>query len=171
MDKKLYIGAAALGSLWASPAMAQPVQEDTGRAEVIILIPLQITNIDDLEFGTVVADPLLAGTVHIPADGSPRSFSGGVQGVASDPGARAVVATAGAPGQQVLVAYAPPAALNDGFGNSITVLGMSMEGSPLKTIDPITRSLFINFGGTLLIAPNQAEGNYEANFEVIIDYL
>ena len=171
MDKKwLIVAPVATALAGAAPAYAtDPVTDSNGKAHALILVPLRIVNVSDLEFGTVVSTST-SGTVTIPSDGSARIVSGGVIGLPSDPGIRAEVATAGAPGQQVLVTYSAPTQLTNLNGDTILVLAMVMEGSPIKTIDPVTNSLFIYFGGTLLIGADQPEGNYEGTFTVTIQY-
>lgn len=165
----MIIGALALSSLWATPALAQPVSDNTGTARVRVLEPLAIFKVDDLEFGTIIADPTLPGVVTIPADGSPR-VTATVIGVASDPGYRAEYTVVGDPGSQIIVTHTIPPTLNDGSGNVITVLGITLDGLPLRTLDPVSGVESLYFGGSLLIAPNQPEGVYEANFTVTVDY-
>ncbi|HEX6740531.1 MAG TPA: hypothetical protein VF079_01900, partial [Sphingomicrobium sp.] len=76
------------GALWAlaAPAAAAPVAAPTpAQGKALILVPLTLTKIDDLDFGTVVTSPV-SGIVTInPATGA-RSFAGGATGVASDAG-------------------------------------------------------------------------------------
>ena len=85
----------------AAPGTAAPVaapQPATGRA--LILIPLTLTKIDDLSFGTVVPSAM-SGAVSINASTGARTIIGGVTGVPSDVGQRAYFGTAGSPNQQV----------------------------------------------------------------------
>jgi len=87
-----------------------------GPGKALVLIPLTITKIDDLDFGSIVPSAT-AGTVTInPTDGS-RTFTGGVTLVPGDAGFRAYFGGAGSPNQQVLVALSPPVSLSDGVGD------------------------------------------------------
>jgi hypothetical protein len=151
----------------AVPAAAAPVSAPTpARGKALLLTPLTLTKIDDLDFGTVVTSPV-SGIVTInPATGA-RSFAGGVSGVASDAGHRARFAGAGTPGQQVIIVIIPPADLANGGGDLIPVLALTLDnsGNPIRTIDA-TRAFFVGVGGILQINADQAEGVYQGNFTV-----
>ena len=90
--------------------------------------------------------------------------------VSGDAGFRGYFGGAGSPNQQVLVALSPPVELKDAAGDVIPVLGMTLDGPPMRTIDPTTRAFFVGVGGTLSIGPDQAEGAYSANFWVTAVY-
>ena len=161
--------AAALAAL-AVPAAGAPVQPDQqATGEALILVPLSLVKIDDLDFGTVITSPV-SGTVAINATTGARSVAGGVTGIASDLGNRARFAGAGSPSQQVIVVVNPPAALQNANGDQLTVLALTVEGSPIKTIDPVTRSFTFGVGGIILVGANQAEGDYSALFDVTAIY-
>lgn len=160
----------AATALAASPAAAQAVpalNNSDGRA--LILIPLTLTKIDDLDFGGVIPSTL-AGTVTVNAGTGARSFTGGVTGIASDAGNRAYFGGAGSPSQLVLVALSPPVELTSAGGDTIPVLGLTLDGPPVRTIDPVTRTFFVGVGGTLQIAADQPEGEYSAEFWVTAIY-
>ena len=164
-----FIMAAALAAL-SAPAAAQAVNPDrqaTGTA--LILEPLSLTWIQDLDFGTIITSPV-SGTVAIDATTGARSVAGGVTGVASDPGFRARFAGAGSPNQQVIVVVTPPATLANTNGDLITVLALTLEGSPIKTIDPLTRAFFFGVGGIIMVGADQPEGLYSADFDVTAVY-
>ena len=170
MRRIAFLIAAALG-LMATPAAAAPVAASppaTGRA--LILVPLQLTKIDDLEFGTIVPSGV-SGAVSIDAATGNRTLIGGVAGVASDPGHRAFFATAGSPNQLVLLGITQPLALTNGAGDSIPVLALTLDGAPIRTINPTTRNFFFGVGGIILIGANQPEGIYQATFDVTATYM
>lgn len=152
----------------ATPAAAQ-VSDTAGEASALILIPLNLTKIDDLDFGTIVAGPT-GGTVVIPADGSPRSATGGVTPLPSDAGLRAQFATAATPGQEVLFVLTYPASLDDGFGNTIPVLAMTMDGPSFRYADPVMGTIFVGVGGILSIAADQPDGVYSNTFSLYAEY-
>ena len=148
----------------AAPATAAPVPAVTdsdGRA--LILVPLTLVKIDDLDFGSVVRSAA-PGTVTINASTGARTVAGGVTGVTSDPGNRAYFGGAGSPNQQVILAISPPVELTNAGGDTIPVLGMTFDGPPIRTIDPVTRAFFVGVGGTLQIAADHPEGDYNADF-------
>lgn len=164
------IGAASLaaaGLLSAPASAATPATQADGQA--LILVPLTLTKLDDLDFGSVIPSPV-PGTVTINAATGARSFIGGVTGVPSDPGFRAYFAGAGTPSQQVLIALSPPVALTSGAGDTIPVLGLTLDGAPMRTVDPVTRAFFVGVGGSLQIAANQPQGVYSADFWVTAVY-
>jgi hypothetical protein len=149
------------------PAQAAPIPATTDASgKALILIPLTLTKIDDLDFGTVIPSAA-SGTISIAPDGSGQSTTGGVTPVASVPGARGVFAGAGSPNQQVSMFLAPPASLSDGAGHSMTI-SMNLETSSV-TIDN-TRAFFVGVGGTVNVGANQAEGLYSGTFTVLAQY-
>ena len=169
--RKFFIAAAMVAA--AVPASAAPVSAtDDADGEVLILVPLTLTKIEDLDFGAVVPSAV-SGFVSINATTGDRTIGGGVTEVPSAVGQRAYFGGAGSGGQQVLVAVNPPAELTSTTNplDKITVLGMTIEGPALKTIDPVTKAFFFGVGGTLMIGANQPEGVYEETFQVIANFL
>lgn len=159
---------AAATALTAAPALAAtPTRQSTG--EALILVPLTLTKIDDLDFGSIVPSAS-SGTVTINPSTGARTFTGGVTLVPSDAGFHATFAGAGSPSQQVLVALSPPVSLDDGNGNTIPVVGLTLDGPPMRTIDPTTRAFFVGVGGTLSIGANQPTGTYAGDFWVTAVY-
>ena len=163
---KYLISAAALAALalGAAPAMAAPVPATTdaeGRA--LILVPLTLVKIEDLDFGSVIRSSV-AGTVSIDPGTGARSVTGGVTEVTGDPGNRAYFAGAGSPNQEVLLAISPPVELTSAAGDTIPVVGLTLDGAATRIIDPTTRAFYVGVGGTLQIAADQPEGDYNADF-------
>jgi hypothetical protein len=161
---------AALFAAMAAPAAAQavgPDQDSNGKA--LILVPLTLTKIDDLDFGTVVTSAS-SGVVSINATTGVRTTAGGVTPVLSDIGYRARFAGAGSPNQQVIVTVTPPAQLTNSNGDTIDVLALTLDGPPTRTIDPVTRAFFFHVGGVLMLAADQPEGVYQAIFNVSANY-
>jgi hypothetical protein len=163
---------AALAAV-AVPASAAPVAAPTpatGRA--LILVPLTLTKIDDLDFGSIVPSAI-SGTVAINATTGARTVAGGVTGLPSNPGHRATFAGAGSPNQQVIITYIPPAELvsTTNPADRLTVLALTLEGSPVRFIDPVSRAFNFGIGGVILINGDQPEGVYTATFDVTANYL
>lgn len=150
-------------------ALAAPVSNPNGKAKAEILIPLAVLEIDDLDFGTLVTSPT-SGTVTIPSGGGARIVAGGVSGLPSDPGNRAHFLVAADPGRQIIVTHSWPAFLVNGAGDQILLLSVNLDGLPVKTVDPVSGQAPLYFGGTIFVAADQAEGLYEANFTVTVDY-
>ena len=167
MDYRKFLLAAGLAVAIAVPANAAPVtasKDANGKA--LILIPLTLTRVADLEFGTVI-ESSTPGTVTIPADGSARTFTGGVALVASGAGSRAQFAGAGTPGQLVNIFLGPPANLKDANGDLLPI-SMSLESSSI-TIDS-SHAFFVGVGGTVSVGANQPDGDYTGTFTVLAQY-
>ncbi|HVU29276.1 MAG TPA: DUF4402 domain-containing protein [Sphingomicrobium sp.] len=168
--RKHVIAAALAAAAAASPAAAAPASATAG-ARALLLLPVTMTKVDDLDFGTVIKSNT-SGTVALNASTGARSFAGGVTGAAAA-GHRAVFAGAGTGGQQVIVVVIPPAQLTNSSGDTIDVLALTIDnnGNPIRTIDPATRTFFVNVGGILSIGANQPDGVYSATFQVTANYL
>jgi len=151
----------------SSAAHAVPATTNAD-GRTLILVPLTLTKVEDLHFGTVVPSSV-SGTVTIDAYTGARSFTGGVTGVASDAGYRAEFAGAGSPAQEVIITVDPPAVLTNALGDTITVLGMPIDGPSTRVIDD-SRAFYVGVGGTVAIAADQPEGEYSADFTVTADY-
>ena len=155
----------------AAPAQAAPVTADT-ESRALVLVPLTLVKLDDLDFGTIVPSATSLGTVTIPAGGGPRTAAGaGVTLIASDSGHRARFAGAGSANQFVFIEFTNPGTLSNGPpGDTVTLISMVLDRSALVRIDA-TRAFFFSIGGTIQIAANQPEGNYTADFDVTVQYL
>ena len=166
--KLLATAGLAAAAMSSAPALAAtPTTQSDGKA--LVLIPLTLTKIDDLDFGSIVPSAA-AGTVTLdPVDGT-RTPTGGVTLVPSAAGNHGYFAGAGSPNQQVLIALSPPVSLKNSAGDTIPVVGLTLDGPPMRTIDPTSRAFFVGVGGTLSIKANQPEGDYSANFWVTAVY-
>lgn len=171
----IIIAAAAAATAFAAPAWAQSVPpplahpDKDANGKALILIPLTLTKIDDLDFGTLIPSSV-SGFVSVDATTGNRTTGGGVTGVTSAAGHRAYFGGAGTPNQQVIVTYTQPTQLTDAAGDTIDVLALTLQGSAIKTVDPTTHAFFFGMGGILQIAPDQPEGLYSATFTVSANY-
>ncbi len=165
--RKTIIAASLTAAAAGAPVAAAPVSATSDASgKALILIPLTLTKIDDLDFGSVIPSAA-SGTISIAADGSGQSVTGGVTPLASAPGARAVFAGAGSLGEQVSIFLAPPAKLSDGAGHNMPI-SLGLETTSV-TIDA-TRAFFVGVGGTVTVGANQAEGLYSGTFTVLAQY-
>ena len=162
--------ATAVAFVGATPAFAAPVAA-TPQAEgrVLILRPLSFVRVNDLDFGTVVSSSV-AGTVTINSTTGARSVAGGVTPIAVAPGARGYFAGAGSPSQQVIINLTPATVLTNALGDTIPVVTMGLDGASTLTIDPTTLTFYVGVGGTILVAANQPDGDYESTFDITADY-
>lgn len=175
------LAALAATIVTASPAFAATgTASATATAKGVVLLPLTLTKTSDLDFGTVVASNT-AGTVSISADDGSRAVTGGVTGVPSLPGGRALFQGAGSATQSVVLTMQPPAVLSNG-ANTITVSSMTFDsgapttaaagtGYPTTTrIIDGTGAFAVGVGGLFAIGANQANGVYSATFTVTANY-
>lgn len=174
------LAAVAATFAMATPAMAQQVTA-TGNpvAKGVVVLPLTLAKNSDLDFGTVVASTTVAGTVAISADDGSRAVTGGVVGVLSAPGGRALFTGAGTATQQVVLTLQAPAVLTSG-SNTITVNSMTFDTAAASTVvsgnQTTTRTIdasgafTVGVGGVFAIKANQANGVYSAPFTVTAQY-
>ena len=160
--------AAVLAASFAAPLSAATPPSADANGKALLLVPLTLVKIDDLDFGAVVPSSV-SGVVTINASTGARSFAGGVTGVPSDAGNRATFAGAGTPGQQVIVVVNPPVELVNAANDKIPVLGFTLDGPAVRTIDS-TRAFFVGVGGSLMINADQPDGDYSATFDVTAFY-
>jgi hypothetical protein len=172
MRLNICLAALAASIAVASPAHAQSVTASaTAEARGLVLQPLTLTRVDDLDFGTVIASAV-AGSVTINEDTGARSVAGGVLGVPTAPGQRGLFAGAGTAGQQVDLTLTPPAGnvLVSG-ANFLSVSSMVLDNgnATTRTID-VTGAFTVGVGGTFAIAASQANGLYAADFDLTAEY-
>jgi uncharacterized protein DUF4402 len=170
IQSKFLLAVAAI-AFGAANVAAAPVSSPTppaGRA--LLLIPLTLTKIDDLSFGSIIPSPV-SGTVVINAVSGARSVAGGVTAVPSDLGHRAYFGGAGSPNQSVIVTVTPPTFLTSTAGDTLDVLALTLDGPPVRSIHPVDRTFFFGIGGIIQIAANQSDGVYTSDYDVTANYL
>ena len=178
MRIKIALAALAATVAFASPARAQTVVADGDpQARGVILLPLTLTKLEDLNFGTVLADTALGGTVTIDADTGNRTFggAGGATPVASDAGHRGLFQGTGDPDQEVILTLTPPAGnVLAGPGTAtiaVSNFGLDSGGaSGASRTVPLGGTFLVGVGGTFTIAAGQANGVYTADFTLTAQY-
>ena len=173
MRNKVLKAALAATAAVTSPAMAQTVDTTQAEARGVVLLPLTISEVDPLNFGTVLASAT-AGTVTIDADSGARSFTGGVSGIALDLGNRGLFNGLGTEDQLVEITLNPIANLS-GPGPDIVVTNMELDGCAClvetRTIPTGAAGAFVvGVGGTFAIAANQPNGLYTGTYSVQAEY-
>jgi hypothetical protein len=154
----------------ATPALAAPISATpVAEGRVLILRPLSFVRVTDLDFGTVVSSAV-AGTVTINSTTGARSIAGGLTGMPIAPGGRGYFAGAGSANQQVIINLTPATVLTNALGDTISVVTMGIEGAATRNIDPTTLTFYVGVGGTILVAANQPDGDYESTFDITADY-
>ena len=174
MRLKLTLAALAATAAVASPAAAQVVTS-TAQAEArgTILQPLSLSRAQDLDFGTILVDPLgVGGSVTIDADDGSRSVTGDVAEVGVNGGQRAVFTGAGPADDTVTLTLNQPAGgllYRDATTSLGGVLVLDQGGSTVRTMDSMG-AFTVGVGGTFTIANNQPAGLYAADFDVTAEY-
>ena len=174
MRLNICLAALAATAAFASPAAAQVVTS-TAQAEArgTILQPLSLSRVQDLDFGTILVDPLGAGgSVTIDADNGNRSVAGDVAEVGVNGGQRAIFTGAGPANDTVDLVLAQPAGgllYRDATTSLGGVLVLDQGNSTIRTMDAVG-AFTVGVGGTFTIANNQPAGVYAADFDVTAIY-
>lgn len=163
----LIAGLLAVSAVPATAGSVAAVSKPVSRAK--LQKPLTLTRLADLDFGTVVTSGL-SGAVVIDSTSGARTLTGGVSAGPSNPGQRATFSLTGGAGQNVILIVTPPPALTNGLGDSVPVLALTLDGSPVRTIDPGNGTLLFGVGGIIAIPASQPDGVYAANFDVTATY-
>jgi hypothetical protein len=159
----------AVALIGAAPAFAQTSEPMTSRA--LLLEPLTLTKLSDLDFGSIV--PSGSGDlVTINADtGARTSPTAGL--LAVDPGFRARFASSGSNNNFIVLQISPPTDLTDVAGNTLAVTRLDLDqgGNPLRTLTPESQVFFVGIGGQVFVRANQPEGSYSGTFTLTANYL
>ena len=174
MRFKFCLAALAATTAFASPAFAAVTASATAEARGLVLQPLTLTKVDDLDFGTVLASAI-AGTVTIDADTGNRTSGGGVTQVASNNGKRALFAGAGTANQVVNLTLSPPTGSvlvsTTNPADTIVVSNFVLQNGNANSLNIGASGAFqVGVGGTFAIAASQPNGFYKANFNLTADY-
>ncbi len=173
MRLTITLAALAASVAIATPALAATVSASaSAEAHGLVLQPLTLTRVDDLDFGTVISTAV-AGNVVIDADNGSRTVGGGVLAVPSYPGGRALFTGAGTANQNVTLTLNAPSLLISTTNplDTVTVNSMVLDSgnSTVRTIGAST--IFqVGVGGDFAIAANQPNGFYKAQFDLTADY-
>jgi len=170
MRYTLLVAALAATTAVATPAFAQQASA-TAEARGVVLSPLTLTKVTDLDFGTVAASNAL-GTVSIDADSGIRSVTGGVTAVPSV-FSRARFDGLAQAATTVQLSLVPPTGnlLYSGANSvSITPGSMVFDSAGSTRVVPAGGSFIAYVGAEFNIAANQPNGSYSALFQVTADY-
>ena len=169
--------AAATGALFvANPALAAA---KTGLAKTVVVSRLSFLNVEELEFGSLLAGAA-AGTVIISPAGV-RSKTGGVTLVNGGLVQPARFAGRGTVNQTVLISIATATSTLRRVGGTETMAldRLTIGSTPTAVLTTTPQSFRItsptgifNFpvGGRLSVAANQAPGDYTGTFSVTLNY-
>lgn len=169
MNYKLAAIAALLVS--ATPAAAAISATAPAEAKGLVLQPLTLTKVSDLDFGTIIGSTV-AGAVSINANDGSRSTSGGITPVPSYPGGRGEFAGAGTAGQLVVLTLNAPTLLvsTSNPGDTLSVTALSLDSNGANRTIGVTSAFVVGVGGNFAIAANQPNGLYTAQFDLTASY-
>lgn len=162
-----FLTAAALLAVPA-PVRAADAVADAG-ANTIVLRPLTLLNINDLDFGTLIPTAL-AGTATLdPATGAVTT-AGGIS-AASGATSAARFMGAGTRRRPVIIRIPrDPVTLTRVSGTeTMTVTNWTLDGNSTRLINPYEAYEF-RVGGRLNVGANQAPGTYAGTFDVTVQY-
>ena len=71
----------------------------------------------------------------------------------------------------MIVTVTAPAVLTNVVGDTLTVLALTLDGPPLRSIHPVDRTFFFGVGGIILVGADQPEGVYTSDYDVTANYL
>lgn len=174
MRFKFCLAALAATTAFASPALAAVTASATAEARGLVLQPLTLTKVNDLDFGTVLASNAF-GQVTINADTGNRTSFGGVTQVASNNGQRGLFAGAGTAGQLVTLTLSPPTGnvlvSTTNAADTIVVSSLVLDNGNATSLNISAGGTFqVGVGGTFDIAASQPNGFYKADFNLTADY-
>jgi hypothetical protein len=152
----------------ATPAVAQQASA-TAEARGVVLSPLTLTKVTDLDFGTVAASAA-SGTVSVSANTGIRSVTGGVTAVPSTATRAEFDGLAQAATTVQLTLVPPTGNLIYSGANSIALSNMGFDSAGTSRVVPAGGSFIAYVGADFTIAANQPNGTYSALFQVTADY-
>ena len=145
--------------------------EVNGRADALVITPLSIAIVADMDFGTV-AGGVGADAIVMDTAGGRNAVGADAQVIAAGAGAAASFTITGEPNQAYTVSFSADATLDDGGGNQMTVDTFTDNApSPLEAGG--TDNLLV--GGTLRVGASQIAGAYSTTtggtpYTVTVEY-
>lgn len=172
MTKTLFKAALAATGLFASPALAAPAATSTFNANAVIIKPVTMTKVTDLDFGTTTMNPSLTtatvtvgattGDVAVCSDTVMLSCSGGFPASFN--------LTAGVGGQTVQISFpgAPTQLDHATIAGAFVPFSVASVANVVLAADG-TGSF--NIGGQITIDAGTDDGAYDAVINVEANYL
>lgn len=163
------LAAAMLALFDAGPLAAAPVSPDdqaTGRA--IVLRPLTLVKVDDMDFGWLTVTT--AGTAVLNPVTGVLTTTGGVLAVGGAPQpARFVGAASRNTPIKIRIPNRPITLTRQGGTETMSLSAWTLDGPADRRVGP-TRAFDFYLGGTLTVGANQADGLYSGTFLVEVQY-
>jgi hypothetical protein len=167
----LAFAALAATTVFAAPAAAQ--SKDTIKAEALLIQPATLQRVDDLSFGTIVATPASSGTVTVAVDGTRTTVSATGELTEAGVAKRGRFIGNGIPFRDVgITVDFPDVLLNtEDDSKSVSFEGVLDAASSDGTIKiGATGIFYVDVGGTITIATDQAPGLYSGDVTVTANF-
>jgi len=171
--------ASALPALLAGAVPAHAADDANADAQALVIEGFQLLNVDPLQFGRIVPSGL-GGSVMIDANTGTVSTIGQVVAVGSDQ-TRARFTVDAPVGVIMILAGDPTVELTRAGGTETMTASLIHRGTTNLSVTDVFRlpigliatnpNQEIYTGGSLVIGGNQAEGNYEGTFTLMVSYL
>lgn len=171
---KAALAATVATSLFASPAMAAPGDDNKDfTATAVIVKPLVLTKVDDLNFGTITMLPtLVSQTVSVSQ--AEVGSCGGADLSCSFPANPAASFTIAGVGTQTLTVDVT-GLLGGAVPTALVNTADAAESVPFTVDAPLTASLVAGvgsfaIGGSIVVDAGTVDGTYDADLNVTVSY-
>ena len=172
----LTFAALAATTAFAAPAAAQTtgVSSDTIQANALLIQPVSIQRLNDLNFGTLIATPTTVGSVTVTPAGV-RTVTASTSTLVAGPGTfgRGRFIGNGVPGKDVLLDVDFPLYLSNSADPTKTIAfagSVDADASDNSITIGATGVFYVDVGGTISIATNQMPGLYSGDVTVTADF-
>lgn len=170
MTKNFFNAALAATALFAAPAFAANADTGTFSAKAVIVKPVTITNGTDLDFGTTTMNSTLtSATVTVSDAAGSVAVCSSTQLSCSGGAPAEFTLTGGVAGQTVQISYdTPPTVLT--HTNLTDTVAFSLDAVEDVLLDSSGEGTF-NVGGTITVVAATADGTYNADVNIVANYL
>ncbi len=147
---------------------ALPAATTPGSANAIILVPMTLLKLVDLNFGDI-ASSATAGTVLINPFTAAITTTGGATAVGGAP-TTAFFEFYGAQGQSFTITRGPlPVLIRSGGTQTMTVTALYLDGATTQTLGA-TGVFKLHIGANMNVGANQTNGTYTGTFTIFMTY-
>lgn len=164
----LRLTAAALALVVPATAANCATPPTPATADAVIILPLTVTKLDDMDFGYVSVTT--AGTAVLEPNAGTFSTTGGVVPVGGSPHCALFVgASKDSAVVNIKVPNKPSTLTRVGGTETMTVTNFTLQGQSKRALAKAASFTF-RVGGTLNVAAAQVEGVYVGTFDVTVQY-
>ena len=163
------LAATVATGLFAVPALAAPADTESFTAKAVIVKPVTMTNLTDLDFGTVTMNPTLTSETVTVSDAGGVAVCGSAQLTCSGGAPADFTLTGGVAGQTISISYdTPPTVLT--HSNLTDTVAFSLDAVEDVLLDANGAGVF-SVGGQITVVSATVDGAYSANVDVVANYL